>query len=770
MIIQSDDQRVSIDALKPRTLLACLIIEANRPVRTDLLIEELWGDKPPRSARANIRTYVTGLRTIVNGPAGGTIRATSSGYLFELSPRSSDVDIFHALAEAGHAAHAAGDASRGLASFDAAIALWRGRAMSDVVQGPLLGRRARQLEEERLATLEFSAQAHLDLGQNAKAVTLLRRIVAEYPLRERVQANLMTALYRSGDTAGALGVYATARRHLRDDLGVDPGPELSQVHRAVLTRDPSLAPDEPSARAPVTDRPDRLPTASAGTPAQLPADVSEFIGRRAQLELLRTTLTASSRPSRRTWVVTGAGGVGKSALAVHFAHQVADEFPDGLVYVDLRGASGGSASADQHVVLARILRAFGVSSSATPTSHEEAAATYRSLLAHRRVLLVLDNVDGAAQVRPLLPGTAACAVLVTSRRTLATLPGARHLRLDIFDPAEAMAMLGATVGTERAAADPTGVARLADRCGRLPLALSIAAAKLVSRPSWTPSDLADQLDAERHRLDLLTLDDLALRSSFAISYDGLARETHGAEAALAFRHLGLLAVPQPSLASISAMFGRPASSIRAGVELLVDVGLVDSPVSGRYRLPDLLGVYARELSRKAGEDDDRDRALLRALRDYLAMSRAAVAVLRVDTERLEEPVRTTDRAWFASPEEAASWLDEELANLVAVATAHAGRSAAAPLVVALTETLHPYLSEYGDLAQWRALRTASLHAVELDGVPDGQRLALRAVADVPPQGGERHFLAEPLRTVSGGCCSACSTPPGCVLGARCRSA
>jgi hypothetical protein len=204
--------------------------------------------------------------------------------------------------------------------------------------------------------------------------------------------------------------------------------------------------------------------------------------------------------------------------------------------------------------------------------------------------------------------------------------------------------------------------------------------------------------------------------------------------------------------------------------LLVDVGLLDSPVSGRYRLPDLLGVYARELSSKAGEDDERERALLRALRDYLAMSRAAVAVLRGDNERSAEPDRATDGAWFASPDEAVSWLDEELANLVAVATAHADRRATAPLVVALTGTLHPYLNAYGELARWRALRSAALHAAERYGTPDGQRLALRAVADVPPQDGRRPLLAETLPTVSGRYRSACSAPPGSAPDARCRPA
>ncbi|MEO3746645.1 BTAD domain-containing putative transcriptional regulator [Plantactinospora sp. B5E13] len=700
MLIQPGGRPVTVNALKPRTLLACLVAEANRPVSIDHLIEEVWGAQPPGSAKANVRTYVAGLRKQLDAPGVRVVRATRAGYLVELATQARDVDVFRALVADGQAARASGDAEAALTTFRQALGTWRGRAMCDVGHGPLLGRHARQLEEERQTLLEHGVEVCLGLGLAEEAAVLLRQIIAERPLHEPAHAALMTALYRCGDTVGALNAYQNVREQLRHELGVDPGPELNRLHRAILNRDPALVTAIPSDQRP----PRRVTRWTIGTsveaPRQLPADVPAFVGRGRQVELVLRELTSSPDTRPAATVITGTGGVGKSALAVHIAHMLSDRFPDGQLYTSLRRAEP-STPVDHLATLTHFLRALGGSVPASD-SVEEVAATYRSLLARRRVLIVLDDAEDATQLRPYLPGSAQSVVIATTRRSLAALPAARYVHLDVLEPDEAIRLVATAIGVERAAADPDGMARLVDGCARLPLA--IAGAKLVGRPGWDPSDLADLLDDERQRLDALTVADLDLRAAFAAHY-GILKQEQAGGAARVFRLLGLLNVPQPDLAAIAAMLDRPASEVRADLEFLVDLGLAETPTVNRYRLPDLLRTYARELCQGTPDAKDLDSALQRALRYYLASAGAAVAVLWPEAPPPLDADRAAGGRSFATMVEALGWLDKERTNLVAVATAHEGRSATAALAAALRRTLHPYLGWHGRLTERQPVTT-----------------------------------------------------------------
>ncbi|MBB5076642.1 AfsR/SARP family transcriptional regulator [Nonomuraea endophytica] len=562
---------------KQRLLLAALALADGRTLGRDQLIDVLWADDPPATARNVLRTYASRLRGVLGREA---LVSVGSGY--RLVPVLTDLAEFERLRDAGR--------------LSDALALWRGEALADL-SGPYAEATRAGLEERRLAVLELRLAADLEAG--VEVTGELSALVAAYPLRESVRALLMRALYRGGRQAEAIGVFTEARRVLDEELGVEPSAELADVYQQLITGTLPTAPLTAGTAGPV--------------PAQLPGDIPDFTGRQevveAVEELLRTGVVA----------ISGLGGVGKTALAVHVAHRVRERYSDGQLHVDLRGA--GADPADPALVLERFLDALGADR--IPPDPEQRAALLRTLTVDRRALFLLDNAASAAQVRPLLPSGPGSGVLVTSRARLSDLTGARHVDLDVPPEHEAVALFAAVarlpsgpttapvpseqtpardssgrtatrVPTEQTAASdparetvPSGeaVARVVQACGYLPLAVRVAGARLAARPRWSVEDLLTRLSAQR--LGELRVGDVGVEASFALSYDQL-----GEELARGFRRLAVPDSAELTVELAAAVLGRDAREAERTCEELVDLSLLESAAAGRYRYHDLLRDFA----------------------------------------------------------------------------------------------------------------------------------------------------------------------------------
>ncbi|OLB67130.1 MAG: hypothetical protein AUI10_00890 [Actinobacteria bacterium 13_2_20CM_2_72_6] len=690
-----DGRPVHLGATKHRILLSVLLLSANRPVGVDRLVEALWSSRPPRSAASALRTYASALRGALQlGPEGTpALVGLHGGYQIRVDPADLDLLSFEQLVTEGHRILADGDPQAAVDRFQRALGLWRGAPLEDVpLDGPLEPEVAR-LAELRLAALEASIEARLALGQHAELVAELGGLVAAHPLRERLRALLMLALYRCGRQADALAAFRQLRADLVEELGIEPSPQVSQLHTQILSPSPELdAPPRPAA-VPV--------------PRQLPADVSGFTGRRAELARLGGLLHPAEAPRTvPVGALDGIAGIGKSALAIHAAHLVADRFPDGQLYADLRGSSADRAPVPPLVILERFLRALGVAGPESG-SVEEAAASFRGATATRRLLVVLDNARDAAQVEPLLPAAPGCAVLVTSRQVLATLNGATHLHLSVLSPAEAVSLLGrATDGRESAARHE--VARL---CGYLPLALRIAGARLAARPTWPVRTLADKLSGAQRRLDELQLGDLGVRASFQISLQALATGDDPRDR-LAADAFPLVAVPDGtdvSLGLAASLLDQPETVAEDALERLVDAQLLDSPAPRRYRLHDLLRLYGRE--RLA----DPAPVLARGLRWYADTARAAAATLR-----------PTDREAAADASAALDWLETERVNLLAAVDQAADTPGVpAELATSLAHALFGFFDHRGYRQEWVTVNRKALAVARRTGDLPAEAYACR---------------------------------------------
>jgi DNA-binding SARP family transcriptional activator/tetratricopeptide (TPR) repeat protein len=737
--VWTDEGWSGIGAPKWRALLATLLLHPGQVVSTERLIAGLWGEDPPDRAANLVSVYVLRLRRLMGDPQGRMLATRAPGYQLRLADDDLDAAAFETGMRDGRQALASGKAEQAAAILAEALALWRGPALADVPASLLIKAESDRLEESRLAGLELRITADLRGGQLVQLVPELRRLLSEHPLREGLWTLLLLALEGTGRRVEAIATYGAARQVIAEELGVDPGPELRELYQRLLTADarPDLGAGPAAGPAGPEPRPARSPAraavAAAGPPpAQLPADIGDFTGRAAHLTQLRGLLTRSSgteNPSAlAVAVVAGTGGLGKTTLAVHGAHSLRDEFPDGQLYVELRGASVQPAVPEE--VLARLLRDLGVAPAGVPAAPEERATMYRTRLAGRRVLIILDDARDAAQVRPLLPGSASCAVIVTSRHRLADLASSRLVDLDVLGDEEARHLLGSIIGPERAEAEPDAVREVLAACAGLPLAIRIAGARLASRRGWTVSALARRLVDRRRRVDELTSGDMAVRACFDVSFDNLQKPAAGGvDPASAFRLLGVWPGPGVSLQAAAALLGQPEDPVADALEILVDTHLLESPAPERYGFHDLLRAYAAERAQAQEEEQAVDAAMARILDWYLRTADAAAAVIVPYRDRV--PLGAADPAsaalTFATPEEALGWSRQERVNLV-TATRQAAATGRHDVAWKLSVAAMAGFELHGYRAEWSATGAVALSSARAAGDQYGEAWVLNNIA------------------------------------------
>ncbi|WP_413803698.1 BTAD domain-containing putative transcriptional regulator [Streptomyces iranensis] len=592
-----------------RAVLCALLLRQGKTVTRDELVDAVWGEHSPPRAIAALRTYAFRLRKAL-GP--GALVSDAGGYAVRLAPQAMDLTECEALETRAKRARAEGDLPRARNLLRRAAALWSGEPLAGV-PGPYAYSQRGRLAQWRLALLEARVELDLELGLHTEVVSELTTLCAEDPLRERPRTLLMLALYRSGRRTEALGVYNDTRRLLADELGLDPSPELAQLHQRILRADPTLVAPQADPAGGGTARP------ATPRPAQLPAALTDFTGRTTIMETIREQLLRSQGTVTAISALRGGGGVGKTTLAVHIGHAVRDHYPDGQLYANLLGHS--NRPADPEAVLGAFLRALGTAPDTLPEGIHELAALYRSTLVDRRVLVLLDNAHNAAQIRPLLPGTASCAVLITSRTRLTDLDGAHLVDLDVMDPQEALALFTRIIGSKRAAAEPGACHETVVACGFLPLAIRITAARLAARPAWNVSLLTHKLADERRRLHELRAGDLGVEASFQLSHRQLQPRQ-----ARAFRLLALADGPDISLTAAAAVLATDTDEAEYLLESLVDASLLESKEPGRYQYHDLVRLFARGCADEEETTMEQKAALARLLDFYLASAAHAYAL------------------------------------------------------------------------------------------------------------------------------------------------
>lgn len=688
------DGVVDLGPRQRRLVLAALALDANRLVSLETLIDLLWPVSPTRTAAHAVRVCVSKLRSSLAG-SGAEVVTRGSAYLLRIEPAHIDAYRFQALV--GQARTATDDAQV-VSLLDQALALWRGPALADVIDADNRDRLCGGLAEMRLVAAEDRLDALLRLGRQQDVVGELTEWVAAHPARERFVGQLMLALYRGGQASKALRVGRRHREYLAEQLGLDPGEDLRQLELSILRNDPAL--NAPIERA--------RPVVNAAVPAQLPSNVTGFTGRAAALAQLDGLLGQPGNAVVLT-AIAGTAGVGKTALAVHWAHRVRDVFHSGQLYVNLCGYAPNPPLGPERV-LSQFLRALGVPSENVPAELTEAAALYRSLLADKHMLVVLDNVSRAEQVRPLLPAGPDCLVLVTSRNRLdglVAVDGATRITLDVLPLAEAVALVDAMLGGGRVAAEPEAAAELARICACLPLALRIAAARLYGFPRLRIADHVAGLRAA----DLLTSLQLdedprgAVRVAFGLSYDALEPRTRRL-----FRLWGLAPGPDISTAAVAALADEPVDDAARILAQLTATHLLEHDVPGRYTGHDLLRRYATERSHDEDAEPDRTTATDRLLDHYLQGTSAAADKLYPHAVRLStDPPSIV----FTDHSDALAWLDHEHLNLVA-AVQFAHHHARPRLAARLADALRGYFILRRHGADWFTVAGIALAAADHD--------------------------------------------------------
>jgi DNA-binding SARP family transcriptional activator/Tfp pilus assembly protein PilF len=724
---------------RQRAVLAVLLLDLGRVVPAETLIDRVWGEDPPASVRNVLYGYIGGLRAVLAGAADPQVMLARrpGGYLLHADPGRVDLHQFrHMVREAT----AAADDERAAGLLREALAQWRGTSLAGV-DSPWLNAMRDTLEAERFTAVLDLNDIRLRQGQHPVLVSELAGQAAAHPEDERLIGQLMLALYRSGRQAEALRWFEQTRQRLAGELGTDPGPDLQALHQQILRADPGLqVPGITSLR-------------SVPVPRELPRDVSAFTGRMAGLaELDRLLISPPNQAKAPTAVISaiaGTAGVGKTALAVHWAHQAAGCFPDGQLYVNLRGYDPGQpmSAAD---ALAGFLHSLGVPGQDIPPEAEQRAARYRSLLADKRMLVVLDNAGSADQVRPLLPGTPACATIVTSRDALAGLvarDGAARLDLDVLSLQEAVALLRTLIGA-RVDDDPGAAAELADQCCRLPLALRVAAELAASRQAVSLAGLAGELADVRTRLDLLAAGGdprTQVRAIFSWSYRYL-----DVNAARTFRLLGLHPGPDIEPYAAAALIGGTVQQASQALDALARVHLIQSAGPGRYGMHDLLRGYAGELTNSLDAGQQQHAALIRLFDHYLHTASVAMDILypaeRHHRPRIPRPATSVPP--LADPATAREWLDAERANLVAVA-AHTAAHDRPGHATRLAATLDSYLRDGGHYLEALTVSGRALGAARRTGDRIAEATALTQIGIVDWQQGRFQQAADRHRQALG---------------------
>ncbi|ONI86983.1 hypothetical protein ALI144C_10085 [Actinosynnema sp. ALI-1.44] len=715
-----DGTPVSVPAAKTRIVLASLLLRPNRVVSVEELVDRLWDEDPPKGARNAAQSYVMRLRNAL-GKAGALISTHPAGYVIAVSPDMVDLGRFRARVAAADEARTASDTAREARELRAAVTMWRGAPLSDVPSEFLRAHEATRLDEERLQVLERLMDLELALGRHADLIGELYTITADNQLRERFWGQLMLALHRSGRQAEALGVYRKVSQLLRDELGIDPGDALRGVHQRILASDRPVSPPPPPAAPAVAP-----PADTWKPPFQLPADIPDFVGREDLLAKIRE-LTIGPRRNKLAVplvVLSGPPGAGKTALAVHAAHVLRSEFPDGQLYVNLRGYSTSPPMAATDA-LARLLRALGVEPERIPHEADEQSALLRSLLGGRRVFMILDNAASPEHVRPLLPSDGSCAVLVTSRNNLqglTALNGAKRFPVGVVTANEAAAMVTNIVGADRVDAEPRAAGSLAALCGYLPLGLRIASTNLAGSES---SSIAEYVRVLRSgsRLDAMQIegdDEAAVRPAFDLSYSTL-------KPALSrfLRMVGLIPGPDFDRMAAAAVAGPDEAEAQRMLDRLTSMNLLGVGATGRAGFHDLIKEFVLERVRDQDSEEERGQALAGLFAFYLQWTYSACRMLYTDAFLTPATQQAKPTPPWTDLPDALKWLDVEAENLLAMI----GTGSAHDLPVwTLAEALAPYLQRRRHQSSWKSTYATALTAAERTGDPRAQAVIHHAIA------------------------------------------
>ncbi|MGW6741575.1 tetratricopeptide repeat protein [Streptomyces sp. NPDC055025] len=653
--VRANHRKMQLTGARQQIVLAMLLLNVNQSVTLGDLVDAVWDD-PPRTAEKQIRNTVSTLRGLLKS-AGVTTLSTAVGagsYRLDLPDDQLDLATFvNSLANARHRA-GAGQLAEAVAEYRAGLALWRGPALAGLDNSALRPHTSR-LEEQRLTALEECIDLELAQGNHQAVVAELTDALSVHPLRERLAGQLMLTLYLSGRQAHALTVYESTRRRFADSLGIEPAPELRQLRQRILTNDATLG----RPRAFAVAQPARY---------NLPKDISHFTGRERELHTLVDKVTAHrdrSAPNTVTLAaIDGMAGVGKTSLAVHLAHRMTDSYPDAQLYLDLQGHTQGQPPLHPGAALEKLLRSVDVARSHIPEDLEERAALWRARLTGLRAVVVLDNAASIAQIRPLLPGTADCLILVTSRNRLTDLDAAAVLSLDALTPADAERLLDRIVGGGRVANEPKAVGELLRMCGYLPLAVHITAARLRHRPAWTIAYLTSRLRNCQRRLAELQTAENSVSAVFDSSYQQvLPQHQH------LFRLLGALPGTDFDSYAAASIAGIDRESADSILEALLDVHLLQQSSEDRYQLHGLLRAYAVHLAGAEMPEAERDAALTRLFDHYLRTAVAAMDIIAPhwQPDRPPAPLPSRSGPSVATQDQAMDWLESEWPNLLAAA-------------------------------------------------------------------------------------------------------
>jgi DNA-binding SARP family transcriptional activator/Tfp pilus assembly protein PilF len=730
------DTELDLGSPQQRAVLAVLLLAEGRQVSAGTLVDALWGPEPPKVAVGTVRTYISRLRRrLAAAPGGGQeiIESAGDGYVLHVRPAMVDLNLFlQWTAQAGESRNA-GDLAQAAVFLRDALALWKGAPLAGLPGDYADSQRVRLTELQMGATEERLA-LNIELGRHVAAVAELQTLLAAHPLRERLSELLMIALYRAGRQAEALAVFGNARHVLNEELGIDPGPGLQNMHQRILRADEGLVaavgPQPSAAPRPEAVQPGPSPR-PAVRPALLPPELPAFTGRRAELAQLGSALERGAPRSLGVLVgvIDGMAGVGKTALAVHWAHQVADQFPDGQLYVNLRGFDPAGPVMAPGEALCGFLDALGVPAQSIPHGLDAQAGLYRSLLHGRRVLVLLDNARDVEQVRPLLPASPGCLVIVTSRHQLTglvTTHDATALTIQAFSPDEARDALARRLGRDRLMAETDALGEVVELCAGLPLATALVAARAKAHRDLPLAVIASELRDERTRLDALSANDVAtdLRAVFSSSYRLLSQP-----ASRLFRMLSVRGGPGFSRYAAASLAGLPETEIRPLLAELTGARLITEYGPGRFTSHDLIGIYAAELSAAHDTAQEREAALDRLLDHYLHTAHAALMRLR--------PHFVPPAPAAASPgvapedpsdyEDAMAWFAAERQVLMAAVSkaSDAGRHDRA---WKLALTLSRFFEWQGDGRDWAATMQIALHATLAVGDRAAQAHVRRSLA------------------------------------------